>query len=87
MLSPKEAAAVQGSPIPEFHPHVIRHTQSQPPGLRQPINVEDLIIQPGLHTEEVLKEAGLGNQEIKQLALDGVFGEEIQRPARVNVKL
>jgi hypothetical protein len=46
----------------------------------------DLILQPGLHTECLLKEAGLNDREIRQLALDGALGE-VQRSARVNVKL
>lgn len=88
VLSPKEAAAVHGSPIPEFHPHVARQDQPQvPQPPRKPINPTDIILQPGLHTEEVLKEAGLGDKEIRQLALDGSLGEEAETFARVNAKL
>lgn len=78
---------MQDSPFPEFHPRVVRQDVdqiSQPP--QKSMEFGDLILQPGLHTECLLKEAGLNDREIRQLALDGALGE-VQRSARVNVKL
>ncbi|KAF9443575.1 CoA-transferase family III [Macrolepiota fuliginosa MF-IS2] len=86
VLTPKEAAVVHGSSIPEFHPPVAAQDLLAQPS-REPINPGELILQPGLHTEEVLREAGLSDKEIRKLTLDGALGEEAHKSARVNVKL
>lgn len=45
------------------------------------------MLEPGLHTEEVLREAGLNEREILRLSLDGALGEKVRKSAQVNVKL
>lgn len=72
--------------MPEFHPHVARQDQSLQSSRKQ-FNPSEIILEPGLHTEELLKEAGLSDREIRRLALEGALGEEAQKSARVNVKL
>lgn len=86
VLSPKEAAAAQSSPFPQIHPCVDTH-DTQCIGSSAPLSKRPIILPSGKDTEEVLREAGLDDQKIRQLALDGVFGEESQKSARVNVKL
>jgi alpha-methylacyl-CoA racemase len=46
-----------------------------------------IILKPGQHTEELLREAGLSDREIKRLALEGVLGKEAQKSTHLNVKL
>jgi alpha-methylacyl-CoA racemase len=87
VLTPQEAtAALESSPMPEFHPHVRGHSQYQQSS-HEGLNVSDLILKPGQHTEELLTEAGLSNKDIKRLALEGVLGEEAQKSAYLNAKL
>jgi len=87
VLTPTEAVKAHGSSMPEFHPRIVRQVQNQPPESPKPFHVENVIIQPGVHTDEVLRGAGVSGAEIKRLALDGALGEEAQKSARVNVKL
>ncbi|KAF5359847.1 hypothetical protein D9756_003359 [Leucocoprinus leucothites] len=88
VLTPKEAAAAQGSPFPEFHPRVIRQDMDQSSqASQQSTSFGNIILEPGLHTEAVLRETGLSDKEIRQLLLDGALGEEARKSARVNVKL
>ncbi|KAJ3568483.1 hypothetical protein NP233_g5678 [Leucocoprinus birnbaumii] len=88
VLTPKEAAKNQGSPFPEFHPQVVRRDMDTLSGNPQKsTSFGDIILQPGSHTDAILREAGLSDKEIRQLSLDGALGQEAQKSARVNVKL
>ncbi|XP_006459337.1 hypothetical protein AGABI2DRAFT_177311 [Agaricus bisporus var. bisporus H97] len=89
LMPPEAAAALESSPMPEFHPRVVRHNghDQYPPSSHKHLDTSKIILQPGLHTEELLTEAGLSDREIKKLALEGALGKEAQKTARSNVKL
>jgi len=82
-LTPKEA--MQSSPFPDFHPRVTSQNISQ--CSPKTTNIGDLVLEPGSHTGEVLREIGLTKREIQRLSLDGAFGERAQRSARIDAKL
>ncbi|KAI6033318.1 CoA-transferase family III [Pisolithus marmoratus] len=84
VLTPKEAALLDPSKSarPSPHPHL-----SRTPPLPQPVAQSGMVLEPGLHTREVLVEAGLSGGEIKQLALDGAFGEETKHGTISSCKL
>jgi len=84
VLTPKEAAA-QGPPPPDFHPRVTSQSANQ--SSQKFKSAGNFMLEPGLHTEEVLREAGLNEREILRLSLDGALGEKVRKSAQVNVKL
>jgi alpha-methylacyl-CoA racemase len=69
VLSPDEAAQLHESPQPIPHPELSRTSLSPP---------QDKIktLEPGEHTTDILKELGLSQEEMRQLAIEGVLGEE-----------
>lgn len=89
LMPPEATAALESSPMPEFHPRVVRHNghDQYSPSSHKHLDTSKIILQPGLHTEELLTEAGLSDREIKKLALEGALGKEAQKTARSNVKL
>ena len=76
---------MQSSPFPDFHPRVTSQSISQ--SSPKTTNIGDLVLEPGSHTEEVLREMGLTKREIQRLSLDGALGERAQKSARVDTKL
>ncbi|PPQ79186.1 hypothetical protein CVT24_012740 [Panaeolus cyanescens] len=69
VLTPKEAGD-QTSHIPQFHPQV--SGQSKVPV--QARNAKSIIISPGAHTDDVLKDFGIDSKQVRQLTSEGVFG-------------
>ncbi|KAG1733644.1 CoA-transferase family III [Suillus paluster] len=70
VLSPTEAAQFYGlHPMP--HPELSR---TPPSHLRDEITTLD----PGKHTADILKELGLSEEKMRQLAIDGALGKEAQ---------
>ena len=76
---------MQSSPFPDFPPRVTSQSISQ--SSPKTTNIRDLVLEPGSHTEEVLREMGLTKREIQRLSLDGALGERAQKIARVDTKL
>ncbi|KAF9048418.1 CoA-transferase family III domain-containing protein [Panaeolus papilionaceus] len=69
ILTPQEAGD-QTSHIPRFHPQV-SHQQNDG---QQSSDADSIIIQPGAHTDRVLKDFGISAQQIQRLTTEGVFG-------------
>lgn len=84
MLSPEEAAQLDpsGSVRPAPHPHL-----SRTPALPQDGSNLSTVLQPGIHTEEVLSEIGLSNEDIRQLASHGAFGKQTRHEMISKYKL
>lgn len=84
VLSPEEAAQLDpsGSARPAPHPHL-----SRTPALPQGGSNLRTLLQPGTHMEEVLLETGLSGGDIRQLALDGAFGEQTMHKTISKYKL
>lgn len=76
VLTPKEAATL--SDIPISHPQV-----SKQPKARQYLDPQSIVIQPGLHTDTVLRDFGIDAGRIQVLKDEGVLGTRI----RVSCKL
>ena len=72
VLTPKEAGKVT-SDIPIFHPQV--SNQLKVPG--QYSDPKSVIIQPGLHTDAVLRDFGFDTERIRQLKDEGVLGKHV----------
>ena len=73
VLTPKEAGKMTSN-IPIFHPQV-----SKQPIAGQYLDPKSIVIQPGLHTDAVLRDFGFGAVRIKQLKDEGVLGEDSRR--------
>ena len=69
VLTPKEAGKLT-SHIPIFHPQVSEQ-------LKAGQYLDPKIIQPGVHTDEVLQELGINAERIEQLKDEGVFGKSV----------
>ncbi|KDR76301.1 hypothetical protein GALMADRAFT_156391 [Galerina marginata CBS 339.88] len=74
VLNPQEAAT-QTSDIPVFHPQ-LSNREEKPRNTSEP---ENIVIKPGAHTYEVLKDFGLEDNRIRQLQDEGVLGKQSQR--------
>ncbi|KAI5988787.1 CoA-transferase family III [Pisolithus albus] len=84
VLTPEEAALLDPSRSvrPSPHPHL-----SRTPPLPRTVARSSMVLEPGLHTWEVLGEFGLSRREILQLASDGAFGEESKHETVSTCKL
>lgn len=84
VLTPEEAALLDPSRSvrPSPHPYL-----SRTPPLPQTVARSSMVLEPGLHTWEVLGEFGLSRGEISQLASDGAFGEESKHETVSSCKL
>ncbi|KDQ57210.1 hypothetical protein JAAARDRAFT_35817 [Jaapia argillacea MUCL 33604] len=83
ILSPEEAASLDGhtnSALPHPHPELTR----TPPVENAS---SDVVLQPGQHTNEVLKESGLSEAEIQKLVLDGALGMKLKASLAASSKL
>ncbi|KAF8149873.1 CoA-transferase family III [Crassisporium funariophilum] len=69
VLTPKEAGEIT-SYIPKFHPQV-----SNQSNMNQPLDSKNVIIQPGLHTDAILRDAGFDAGRIQQLRAEGALGK------------
>jgi alpha-methylacyl-CoA racemase len=67
VLTPKEAGRLT-SHIPIFHPQL---------KAGQYLDPKIIVIQPGVHTDEVLQDLGFNAERIKQLKDEGVFGKSV----------
>ena len=76
---------MQSSPFPDFHPRVTSQNISQ--SSPKTTNIGDLMLEPGSHTEEVLREIGLTKREIQRLSFDGALGKRAQKFVCVDAKL
>ncbi|KAF8071702.1 CoA-transferase family III [Lyophyllum atratum] len=84
VLSPEEARSSTSpeTPFPLAHPQVAgSEPQKSSPGEKL------YLLSPGEHTREVLEELKLTEAEIRQLAIDGAFGEEGSSVIRSGHKL
>jgi alpha-methylacyl-CoA racemase len=71
VLTPKEAGKMTSN-VPIFHPLVSKQMKAA----RQYLDPKSIVIQPGLHTDTVLKDFGFDTRRIKQLKDEGVFGKD-----------
>lgn len=73
VLTPVEAGKASGHWLPEVHPHVAATTS----GVSDQTTdrpTKPSILKAGQHTMEVLRESGLGKEEIDRLMQDGALG-------------
>lgn len=84
VLTPEEAALLDPSRSvrPSPHPHL-----SRTPPLFRSVAKSGMVLEPGLHTQEVLMEIGLSRGEITELMSDGAFGDETKHEVISSCKL
>lgn len=70
VLSPKEAGALAGSLLPEAHPVVKNHSI---PGASQVAQAQPSALNPGEHTDEILEEFSVGDDEKRALVEAGAI--------------
>jgi len=80
VLTPKEAAAFT-SGVPIFHPVLSSHAKTE----KLMLDLHGIIIKPGAHTREVLKDFGVADGRVRQLENEGVFGRQPggRRPSKL----
>jgi alpha-methylacyl-CoA racemase len=73
VLSPEEVSK-ESSIIPSSHPDL-----SNSPRTVHHASSELSVIDPGTHTDEILKDLGISNEWIQRLGQEGVFGGTLKR--------
>lgn len=80
ILTPKEAGKLTSNKVPIFHPQMSKQLKAG----QSYLDPKSLVIQPGLHTDAVLRDFGFDAMRRKQLKDEGVFGKD---SIRVSSKL
>lgn len=75
VLTPQEAGKLAAASIPTPHPQ-ISEQRSVPPEV---FESKKVILTPGKHTQEVLKEYGLSDERVRELESEGVFGKRASK--------
>ncbi|EIW84074.1 CoA-transferase family III [Coniophora puteana RWD-64-598 SS2] len=85
VLEPEEAASLARSSRPLAHPNLSR----TPSPYATPSYESDKpeILEPGQHTDEILREVGFSEKERRRFACNGAFGEEAREDAKLRSKL
>ncbi|KAH6913050.1 alpha-methylacyl-CoA racemase [Coprinopsis sp. MPI-PUGE-AT-0042] len=76
ILSPKEAGKQARALVPDVHPKV--HSFHAPASPQTPAVLS--ILEPGKHTNEILKELNISNDHMERLVKHGAIDESLRRP-------
>lgn len=77
MLSPEEAGQ-ESSVVPLPHPQLSGVKKSMVQGV-----LDYPTMDPGGHTDEILRDYGIGKERIQKLRAEGVFGDSIRHSAKL----
>lgn len=75
VLVPQEAAKLASASIPTPHPQISVQRSVQP----EVFESKKVILAPGKHTQEVLKEYGLSEERVRELEAEGIFGKRASK--------
>src|SRR5882762_5602293 len=79
-LSPTEASSLTTSSLPMPHPHLARTSPQSLQSFPQTSTAmkKSLYLSPGRHTDDVLRELGVSEEERKRLIEDGALGATVE---------